>query len=42
VRERRGWYPDLRFRHGTVVQAQKHVVGYAALRKKAEAVLREV
>ena len=42
VVERRGWYLDFHFRDGTVVQAQKYVVGYAALREKAEAVLREV
>jgi hypothetical protein len=42
VVERRGWFLDFHFRDGTVVQAQKYVVGYAALREKAEAVLREV
>jgi hypothetical protein len=42
VVERRGWFLDFHFRDGTVVQAHKYVVGYAALREKAEAVLREV
>jgi hypothetical protein len=42
VVERRGWYLDFHFRDGTVVQAQKYIVGYAALREKANAVLREV
>jgi hypothetical protein len=42
VVDRRGWYLDFHFRDGTVVQAHKYVVGYAALRKKAEAILREV
>ncbi|MBL9048773.1 MAG: hypothetical protein JNK19_01510 [Tabrizicola sp.] len=42
VVERRGWYLDFHFRDGTAVQAHKYVVGYAALREKAEAVLREV
>jgi hypothetical protein len=42
VVDRRGWYLDFHFRDGTVVQAHKYVVGYAALRNKAETVLREV
>lgn len=42
VVDRRGWYLDSHFRDGTTVQAHKYVVGYAALREKAEAVLREV
>lgn len=42
VVERRGWYLDFHFRDGTRVQAHKYVVGYAALREKAEAVLSEV
>jgi hypothetical protein len=42
VVERRGWFLDFHFRDGTVVQAHKYVVGYAALREKADAVLREV
>lgn len=42
VVERRGRYLDFHFRDGTVLQAHKYVVGYAALREKADAVLREV
>lgn len=42
VVERQGWFLDFHFRDGTVVQAHKYVVGYAALREKANAVLREV
>jgi hypothetical protein len=42
VTEKRGWFLAFHFRGGKVVQAHKYVVGYAALREKAEAVLREV
>lgn len=42
VTERQGWFLAFHFRGGKVVQAHKYVVGYAALREKAEAVLREV
>ncbi len=42
VTEKQGWFLSFHFRDGTVVQAHKYVVGYAALRDKAEAVLREV
>jgi hypothetical protein len=42
VTESQGWYLVFHFRGGRVVQAHKYVVGYAALREKAEAVLREV
>lgn len=42
VTERQGWFLDFHFRGGGVVQAHKYVVGYAALREKADAVLREV
>jgi hypothetical protein len=42
VTERQGWFLAFHFRGGTVVQAHKYVVGYAALRDKVKAVLREV
>lgn len=42
VTERQGWFLAFHFRDGTVVQAHKYVVGYAALREKAKAALREV
>ena len=42
VTERQGWFLTFHFRSGGVVQAHKYVVGYAALREKADAVLREV
>lgn len=42
VTERQGWFLAFHFRGGRVVQAHKYVVGYAALREKANAVLREV
>jgi hypothetical protein len=42
VTERQGWFLAFHFRGGKVVQAHKYVVGYAALREKAKAVLREV
>lgn len=42
VVDRRGWTLDFHFRDGTRVQAHKYVVGYGALREKAEAILREV
>ena len=42
VTERQGWFLAFHFRDGTVVQAHKYVVGYAALRDKAKAALREV
>ncbi|MFN5999334.1 MAG: hypothetical protein ACK47C_06150 [Paracoccaceae bacterium] len=42
VTERQGWFLAFHFRGGKVVQVHKYVVGYAALREKAEAVLREV
>jgi hypothetical protein len=42
VTERQGWFLAFHFRGDKVVQAHKYVVGYAALREKAEAVLREV
>jgi hypothetical protein len=42
VTERQGWFLAFHFRGGKVVQAHKYVVGYAALRDKVEAVLREV
>ncbi|MDZ4088315.1 MAG: hypothetical protein U1E69_16120 [Tabrizicola sp.] len=42
VTERQGWFLAFHFRGGKVVQAHKYVVGYAALREKAQAVLREV
>ena len=42
VTERQGWFLAFHFRGGRVVQAHKYVVGYAALREKAQAALREV
>jgi hypothetical protein len=42
VTERQGWFLVFHFRGGQVVQAHKYVVGYAALREKVRAVLREV
>jgi hypothetical protein len=42
VTERQGWFLAFHFRGGKVVQAHKYIVGYAALREKANAVLREV
>lgn len=42
VTERQGWFLAFHFRGGKVVQAHKYVVGYATLREKADAVLREV
>jgi hypothetical protein len=42
VTERQGWFLAFHFRGGKVVQAHKYVVGYAALRDKANAALREV
>ena len=42
VTERQGWFMAFHFRGGQVVQAHKYVVGYAALRDKAKAALREV
>jgi hypothetical protein len=40
--ERQGWFLVFHFRGGKVLQAYKYVVGYAGLREKAEAALREV
>jgi hypothetical protein len=40
--ERQGWFLAFHFRGGKVVQAHKYIVGYAALREKVQAVLREV
>lgn len=42
VTDNQGWFLSFHFRDGTVVQAHKYVVGYAALREKAKAALREV
>jgi hypothetical protein len=42
VTDRQGWFLAFHFRGGKVVQTHKYVVGYAALREKANAVLREV
>ena len=42
VVDRMGWYLDFHFRDGTVVQAHKYVVGYAALKDTARKALREV
>jgi hypothetical protein len=42
VTERQGWFLAFHFRGGKVVQAHKYVVGYAGLRDKANATLREV
>lgn len=40
--ERQGWYLVFHFRGGKTVSAHKYVVGYSALREKAQSVLREV
>ncbi len=42
VTERQGWFLAFHFRGGKVVQAHKYIVGYATLREKVDAVLREV